>query len=202
MVKTRSIVLLLAVGAIAVAMLCCAPDSALARAGGGGGKGGGSWLNVILWPVILIYSTILARKVRKKNQESQALLEKLAAHDAAWQIDAIKARIEEAFFKIQHAWMERNQDLAKEYMSERLYRKHKTQTDQMIRDNRKNVLENINLETARIVEVADSKDDSKDHIWVYLEGTMNGLKNYGNLSQMHKAVGCWIKLTNLLKSAT
>ncbi len=68
--------------------------------------------------------------------------------------------------------MERNQEIAKEYMSERLYLKHKTQTDLQIKNNMQNILKKINLKKAQIVEVADYEDDSKDSIWVYIQGSM------------------------------
>ena len=46
------------------------------------------------------------------------------------------------------------------------------QTDQMLSEHRRNVLDRINLIEARIVEVADYKDDAKDKVWVYMKGSM------------------------------
>lgn len=77
-----------------------------------------------------------------------------------------------AYFKIQEAWRERNQDIAKEYMSNRLYTKHKLQTDDMLRRGIKNIMESINLEEATIVEILDYRDDSKDSFWVLIKGSM------------------------------
>jgi predicted lipid-binding transport protein (Tim44 family) len=148
------------------------PDDALARAGGGGGGKGGGILQIIFLPFILAYAAIVTYLVNKKNKESKQLLEQIAKLDDSWVLTKIKARIEVSFFKIQEAWMERNQDIAKEYMSERLYTKHKTQTDQHLKDNTQNILKNINLKSARIVEVADFEDDSKDSIWAYIKGSM------------------------------
>ena len=60
--------------------------------------------------------------------------------------------------------------IAKDYISQSLFDKHKLQTDIMISNHEKNVLERINLEEARVVEVMDYLDDSKDQIWVYMKG--------------------------------
>jgi len=169
-VNSKKTILLILVAGVAVTLILTFPEMALARAGGGG-RGGG-WINLVFWPVILIYSAILTHLVRKKSEESKALLARLNAVDSTWDLNKIKKRIEIAFFKIQDAWMQRDQNLAKEYMSERLYHKHKLQTDQMIAANRQNILEGIDLIEAEIVQIADFKDDSQDSIWVYIKGSM------------------------------
>lgn len=163
---------LLLIVCIAMSLIYMFPESAFARAGGGGGKGGGGIITIILMPFLIIYSVILTRLVRKKNQESKKLLEQIESLDSSWDLNKIKARVEVTYFKIQEAWMARDQDIAKGYMSERLYSNHKAQTDQMIKESRKNVLEKINLTEAIVVEVADFVDDIKDRIWVHLEGSM------------------------------
>jgi hypothetical protein len=149
------------------------PIEALARAGGGGGGGsGGSWIGIILLPFFLIYLAILHYKLRNKNKEARGLLEKLSKHEASWGIDFIKSGIEKVFFVVQKAWMERNQDIANNFISQRLYDKHKLQTDSMLKKGHKNILESINLIEARIVEVADYENDLKDRFWAYIKGSM------------------------------
>jgi predicted lipid-binding transport protein (Tim44 family) len=68
--------------------------------------------------------------------------------------------------------MERNQDLAKDRLSDGIFQKHKLQTDQMIAQRRKNMLENINLTQVDIVDVEDFLDNRKDRFWAHLEGSM------------------------------
>jgi hypothetical protein len=143
-----------------------------ARAGGGGGSGGGGWGTIIALPFILIYLAFLHYKLNKKNKESRKLMEKIAKQESTWGRDFIKSRIEKVFLKVQEAWMECNQNIAKTYISQRLYDKHKLQTDAMLKKGHKNILENINLLETRVVEVADYKDDSKDRFWVYIKGSM------------------------------
>lgn len=147
------------------------PDEVLARAGGGSAKGAGI-MGIILAPFFIIYSAIVTYIASKKNKQCKALLETAASRDNFWEIYAIKARIEEAYFKVQQAWMDRNQDIAKEYMSQRLYRKHKMQTDRMLANGTRNVMKNVSLKDAKLVEILDFEDDSKDSFWVLIHGSM------------------------------
>jgi hypothetical protein len=163
---------LLTILIILCAIIYLLPQDALARAGGGGGGKGGGLLYIILLPFLIIYSAIITYLVNKKSRECKDLLQKISKLDNSWDMTKIKDRIEIAFFKIQEAWMARDQEIAREYMSDGLYNKHKAQTDQMLRENRKNVLERINLKEAQVVEVADFEGDTKDNIWVYIKGSM------------------------------
>lgn len=173
-----------------VALFLILPHEVIARAGGGsfsegysGGFSGnssggffGSFFNgiisLILFIFALIYFFIITFFAIKKNKQCNSLLQKLSEIDPAWDLNELKSRIEKTFFMVQQAWGERNQDIAKEYMSERLYSKHKIQTDAMLRNGTKNIMININLIEARIVEVMDFKDDSKDFFRVYIIGSM------------------------------
>jgi len=148
-------------------------DNVWARAGGGGGGSGrGGILNLIALPFFIIYSAILTHQVRKKSKACKELLARLEKLDPAWGLEAIRHRVNEVFFKVQQAWMERNQELAKDSMSDAIFQKHKLQTDQMIEQHRKNVLENINLTQVDIVDVEDFLDNRKDRFWARLEGSM------------------------------
>lgn len=167
-IQQRYVLLGLAVMTLALLFL---PEEAMARAGGGRSRGGGI-LGLILWPVILVYSGVITYYAARKNKQAKALLRKIAAKDPMWEIDHIKGRIEQAYFKVQEAWRERDQDIAKEYMSERLYNRHKLQTDDMLRRGVKNIMESINLAEATIVEVLDYRDDSKDAFWALIKGSM------------------------------
>ncbi len=146
------------------------PDEAFARAGGGSSKG--SILESVSLPLILIYAGIVSYIAATKSKQARKLLQQISEKDPVWEIDRIKARIEETYFKVQEAWRERNQDIAREYMSQRLYNKHKLQTDDMLRRGIKNVMENINLKQARIVEVLDYRDNAKDSFWALITGSM------------------------------
>jgi hypothetical protein len=62
-------------------------------------------------------------------------------------------RAQTSFFKVQQAWAARNQDLARDCLSDALYERHKMQTDQLVANHQVDVLENIVIGNARIVKV-------------------------------------------------
>lgn len=161
------------VAALTLILWLAVTESAWARAGGGGGGSGkGGILSLIALPFFIIYSAILTHQVRKKSKACKDLLARLETLDPAWDIDAIRPRINEVFFKVQQAWMARDQNLAKDCMSDALFQKHKLQTDHLIEEHRKNMLESINLTQADIVDVEDFQDNKKDRFWAHIEGSM------------------------------
>ena len=80
-------------------------------------------------------------------------LSKIKARDPNFDERAFLDRAQTAFFKIQQAWTQRNQDVARDVMSDALYERHKMQTDQLIANHQIDVLENIVIGHARIVAV-------------------------------------------------
>jgi len=145
--------LIILIGIVTLTMVIILfPDEVMARAGGGSSKGGGI-LGLILWPFILIYSGIITYIAAKKNKQAKELLKQISKKDTMWDVGHIKSRVEEAYIKIQQAWRDRDQDIAREYMSNRLYMKHKLQTDDMLKRGIINVMENINLKEATIVSL-------------------------------------------------
>jgi len=126
---------------------------------------------LIIAVLFLVYTAITSYMIIKKGNESKSLLRKLRRQDNAWDLSKIKSRIENAFFKIQKAWMELDPDIAKDVMSDRFYEEHKLQINKMIRDNQKNIRENIKLKETSVVEVVDFIGDTKDSIWVYVKGS-------------------------------
>lgn len=162
---------------IGLLILTLAVEFTFARAGGGGGSAGSGGilttiLAFILAPFLLIYGAIVSVMLERKRNKAKRLLKQLESEDPLWNHRRMKARIEEVFFKVQNAWMERNQDLAKDCMSERIYTKHKMQTDEMLKNGRKNILAKVNLKEAMIISVADYEDDKKDTFSAHIKGSM------------------------------
>lgn len=158
------------VAAVFIALLIY-PEEAIARAGGGRSKGGGI-LGLILWPVFAIYSAIITYYAVKKYKEAKLLLARIAADDGAWDIDAIKQRIEEAYFAIQYAWRDRDPGAAEKFMSDRLYSNHSIQLQDMVRRKIRNEMRAIALNSVKVLEVLDYNDDSKDRFVALIEGSM------------------------------
>lgn len=112
---------------------------------------------------------ILKVKLGKKKTESIAAIKDLSKSDDNWDYKEIKKDIEEAFYKIGIAWMERNQDLAREYISDKLYDKHKSQTEWMMVRKEKNILENMTLLGAKPIGLKDCEGIDNDILWVHMK---------------------------------
>jgi hypothetical protein len=129
-----------------------------ASGGFGGGLGGG--LGAILdggappapgMPV----GQVLDVPVHHFNQDAAADgIAAIKAKDQNFDERAFLDRAQTSFFKVQQAWAARNQDLARECMSDALYERHKMQTDQLIANHQIDVLENIVIGNAHIMSAS------------------------------------------------
>ena len=75
----------------------------------------------------------------------------IKAKDPNFDERAFLDRAQTSFFKIQQAWAARNQDVARECMSDALYERHKMQTDQLIANHQVDVLENVVIGNAHVI---------------------------------------------------
>ncbi len=140
----------------------------------GGGSGGGSGFFFLALPVSIIVIALIVKAMQSRAAQgqsggiqsvapqfasapqvadAQAIAAGIAAiqtRDPNFSTQAFLDRAQAAFFKIQQAWMARNQDLARDAMSDALYERHKMQTDQLIADHQIDVLENIVIGHATI----------------------------------------------------
>lgn len=180
-----------------VALVGLAAGYCLGRAGGGGsghassshsyssshgnysgqGDGGAVFLLLLLVAVaVLVYLAVQNQQLKSELNEKftavRNLTEELAKQDPLWNLQAMTSRVNEVFYKVQAAWTERNQELARDCMSDQLYHRHKAQTDQMLADKTRNVLENILLAEVLIYSVANYQDDARDTFAAQLTGSM------------------------------
>lgn len=181
---------------ILIVLVINIPSIASARAGGGGSGGGGggggsgssshhsgtpdgysdrtnpiaSIINLGMFFCISSAGVIIYKvKLSKKKIDSISAIKGLSKKDFNWDYDQMKSDIEEAFYKIQNAWIERNQDLAKEYMSERLYIRHRSKTGWMKVRKEKNILENMKLIKATPIAVKDRDGVGEDIVWIHIK---------------------------------
>lgn len=115
---------------------------------------------------------IFEAHIHDKTKETKKLLHKLSKIDPSFKYGPLKKRVYKCFYNIQDAWMQRNQDLAIDYMDSGLYQNHKTKTDWMIIRHKKNILKRILLLHTAPISVASCKNKSNDRIWFYVFATM------------------------------
>ena len=187
-------------------LLVLTAGHAFSRAGGGGGGsdavvGGGIWavvLAVIVLPVWVVWVLIKKAKIKATDILHTHQLHQAAKLDSFWDEDAIKARVEKVFFTVQRAWMARDQQIAKDFVTERLYDKHRLQTDIMLEQHEKNMLQNLNLLEVQVVKVDDSVDNAKDKLWTRIRASMIDFminekdgRTTGSTSQAKEFVEIW-----------
>lgn len=172
MSQKLKIILIISLFMVAVVFFLIIPEVVLARAGGGGGGTSLGVLTILLLPFLMIYSVILSRYIAQKNRQCKKVIHEISRYDYGWFFSEIKDRIETIYYKVQEAWMARDQEIARDYVSTRLFNIHKIQTDRMINLGTKNVLHRINLDKTLLVEAADYNDNSKDRIWAVIKGSM------------------------------
>ena len=146
-----------------------------ARAGGSSSGRMGFWmvlLFIVLLPFFLIYSGILKFFTSQRKKGAGKLINKLEITDSIWNDRSMKTRAEEIFFTVQKAWMERNIDIAKEYVTTRLHTKYKFQTDDMTARGVKNILQDIKINPIEIFSVQDYRDNNRDTFSAKISGTM------------------------------
>lgn len=142
-----------------------------ARAGGGGGsgKGGGGIIALIIWG---IYTAIITIILFIKTSKSDYILRWAFKRDKIWDSNKMKALSKNMFFKMQQAWMNRNIDTVKEFITDGLYVDYKQQLDIMVTNQEKNILESINVADIKIISCEDFSDNSKDSFIAYIKGSI------------------------------
>lgn len=141
--------------------------------GHGSGFGGFVFLLIILWIVSrrsraismafgadtpasgMQATSLLEPPARSRTFDRSAIEAGLAAiklRDQNFDEREFLDRAQTVFFKLQQAWTARNQDIARDVMSDALYERHKMQTDQLIASHQIDVLEKIVIGSARIIE--------------------------------------------------
>ncbi len=111
-------------------------------------------------------------KVCKKKNASMKILKQIDDSDSIWDKKQLFTRVSDVYYTVQQAWMQKDLDTLKDYLSDSLYENWKTKIEWMDLRNEKNILDRVKLKKADIVSVYDAKNDDHDMIWVCIEGSM------------------------------
>lgn len=166
----------------------------LFRAGGGGsggGSGGGggapvphntsggndspvrSVLSFILFPFLFFATAFLFRiRVIKASWKTKRFIKSLEKKAPEWCYKDIKKQIRNACFLIQKSWTDMDMTPAKDVMSEKLFESFQTKLYWMSYKSQRNVLDKIKLFTASPVSLCMGTNNTPDHIWFYITGSM------------------------------
>ena len=149
--------------------------------GGSGSGGGGSALFFFLVGVIGLILIVAALSRRKSASTVAATasdaaglpidaaaveagIKALQARDPSFSPQVFVDRAQTTFFVLQNAWMARNLEPARIYLSDGIYHRWKLQVDQFIAMHKRDVLEDLAVNGCRIAKVGG--DANFDHIAV------------------------------------
>ncbi len=139
--------------------------------GGSGSGGGGSALFFFVLVGVIGLILIVAALSRRKSASSAALpidaaavasgIKALQARDSNFNQQVFIDRAQMTFFVLQNAWMARNLEPARIYLSDGIYHRWKLQVDQFIAMHKRDVLEDLAVNGCAIAKVAsDANFDS------------------------------------------
>lgn len=137
------------------------------RAGAGGRDGDKQSVGMnylIEGPLMLFSTTVRAHVIRKRKKQVKALLQ-----NTSWNEEYLKEAVKEIYNQVLTAWTGQDQDAARDYISERINKKHKMETDQKIANHQRKVLKNFNLRSASIVQFSAYRDNRKDSFWALID---------------------------------
>jgi predicted lipid-binding transport protein (Tim44 family) len=152
----------------AAAVLAAAPD-AYARAGGGSNGGGGGILYLILLPIFIAYAWYVNKRIRDKSLKASALIAKLAVRDPEWSEAHLATVVKNAFFAIQKAWCDQDMAALKNLLTPELCAAWSREIEKLHSQGRRNVLDRLTFDSARIDEVENYRDDEKDRFTVCID---------------------------------
>lgn len=114
---------------------------------------------------------------QKKYEYREAKIEKLMAqsakNDVFWDVKLLKQTVYDAFVKIQDAWEARDIEIAREFITNRLYLKYKEVLEEMTLAGNRNVIPFYAVRELHFVEIEDFKDDNHDKFTAVLYGSIN-----------------------------
>jgi predicted lipid-binding transport protein (Tim44 family) len=88
----------------------------------------------------------------------------IKAHDPAFAEDAFLSEVQRAFFVVQQAWTELKPEESRRVMADGLWQQHKVQIEQYINEHKRNVLEDLSVGDANIINA--HSDQTYDTITV------------------------------------
>lgn len=110
------------------------------------------------------YSKVVKRKSDK--------LKELALKDPCWNINYIKSVVEDTFYSIQYAWNDDEYERVESLLTTSLYNKHLKVLEELKRENKRNVLKDIQFKGCRIISLFEGDEKQWGFIWVEVNFSM------------------------------
>lgn len=92
-------------------------------------------------------------QIEAKSLKTERLVEFIAKQDPSFNTESLKNRAQEVFLKLQECWQEQSYEPMKLLLLEDLFEDHCTQIEAQIRDNERNILENLKVVSVDLVHI-------------------------------------------------
>lgn len=177
---------------VALALFIISCEILYSRAGGGGhsGSGGGGGFHsmshngsssnlgdfgpllIIVIIALLGYGLVLSFLLFIKPKRSSKVIGLASQTDDLWNLEQINKLTFDVFCKMQKAWETRNLGAVKSIITKELYDELDKKITEMRSENRKNILEEINVNKITLISSVDYKDNAKDAYTAQIDGQM------------------------------
>lgn len=143
---------------------------ALAR-GGGGRNGGGGLIYLIILPFVIVYGWYVNRKINKKKEATEQLLDTLSQDDPAWKEENLEEYVRQTFYQIEEAWCKQDLGRLESLLRPELLSEWKAQISLMQSNGERNVMEGLSISEVRLVDAQKYRDEEKDIFTVCIDAT-------------------------------
>lgn len=144
---------------------------AFARAGGGGSSGGGTSKGIGAI-ISLINLGLIIYFVYRKNKKAKKIIHDIHNTDSLWDYDKMIDFANVTFSRMQNAWMERNMELVKDIVTERLFNEFQKELNWQKVKHEQNIIEDIELKKTEIIGLEDHTGKDTDSFTVYIKGRL------------------------------
>lgn len=155
--------------------------------GGGGSHGtshvrgntpsNGDILSEIVGVIVVFtfaFSSSIAVKIKivRSKYKSRVVIKRLSLTDDSWNYKDLQKRVIDTYFVVQDAWGNNDLSKASSFMMPSLLERFQMKLNFMELQNRKNIMECIELRSAFLVSLYNDSDAKKDYVWYYIKGRM------------------------------
>lgn len=137
-----------------------------------GGASGGGYVNRYSWIITLSTTIIFLIILNYRNVQSKKQIKISGINDSLWNYEEILDWVKKSFLRVQNAWMEKDLSLVNDLITENLMNDLEKKIRHLNFINEKNVLEEIEIKSIKIIGCQDFIDNEKDSFIAYVRGSM------------------------------
>jgi hypothetical protein len=188
---------------------------------GSGGGGLGGIFVVIIFIGVFVFIAYMANKGKTRSvagggdedasgEEDEPNLEpapdletkfqQLKAKDPGFNEQVFQDKVSLAFFKIQHAWCERNMNPARSFISDAVYNRFNLQLEEYVSKNQFNKLDELSLDKAEIMDLRSDANYDTIEVWITATARDYIVDDKGTMVSDSKELSTWDEKWSFVRS--